>query len=134
MEKKFDVNLDLYEPGPSGYRHARKSRGNQRQKLQLLVSPGTCRKLDEVIKNFEVIISSALLPKVFVCDVTEKCAYTTDRLTNLNRHKAICKDFNTKKIIFKEKVIVKDKVLIDLLNSNNFGSSFIAKGFCQSFY
>ena len=106
LESKYKVNIVLYE-------NCKESnttitvRETLRKKfeitLPLLVPEGASRKISASIEQFSIILSKALFPKEFVCDVHKKCRKKFRDIYNLERHRKICLEMSTKKIICKEK-------------------------------
>ena len=54
------------------------------------------------MENFQLINDETLLPRLYVCEKTKGCKYSTYRTHNFERHQAICGISNVKKIRCKQ--------------------------------
>ena len=52
----------------------------------------------EEIADFKLICNQNLIPKQYVCRVSPKCSFLTDRLDNFKRHVAKCEEISQQKI------------------------------------
>ena len=67
---------------------------------------------NSTISNFRLILDPDCIPKVYYCNVLERCNYSTNRFRDYTLHTSICLEKNTQEIESVQAVYGKDRYVI----------------------
>ena len=103
LQKKYQTNIEIHvkcrEKGSKKFYVPAKKKFLSTLCLLIDSNPRTSKSL---IEYFELINDRKKLYHEFICTVTKNCKYTTDIRCNYEKHKRICKKFNSQKVIYKQ--------------------------------
>lgn len=141
LQKKFEINIEVFikseEKGSEKFYLPLKKKYSTTICLLLSSMPKTS---SSIIENFEIIQDRRKLFLEYVCDVTKNCKYTTDIKANFEKHRKRCKNFNSQKVFYSQKVYgVEKNVLEEMVEKNlvpwyavDYKCDFIATFDCET--
>ena len=125
LEKKFRVNINIYEIDDEESRAVREPKIPPEnlfpKTLNLMLRHPYPDTLNGLIENFQVINNQNRLPKIYRCDKTKNCKYSTRLKHHYEKHIGLCKNFNKEKRIAKQvsygdnKCVLKEMVTKNIL-------------------
>ena len=104
LQKKYKINIEIHvkcpENGSAKFYVPVKKKYQTTLCFLLEEKPRTSKSL---IENFELINDRKKLFHKYICDMMKNCKYTTSHRAHYERHRRLCRNYNTPKEIFKQK-------------------------------
>ena len=141
LQKKYKINIEIHfkcsENGSKKFYVPAKKNHEVTLCILLEEVPKTSRS---ILENFEIINDRKKLFHEFVCDVTKNCKYSTPKRSHYERHRRLCKNFNTQKIIYKQRTFGERlNILEEMIDKNiipwyarDYQNDFIATFDCET--